>query len=71
MVQNMAEMQNQVAELEIEVEVWQALAHHGQKPPIAPAAPDELQGALGLNDNSVNGPPPASPGTSAGFAAGD
>jgi hypothetical protein len=29
MVQNVAEMQNQVADLEIEVEVWQALAHQG------------------------------------------
>jgi chromosome segregation ATPase len=27
MVQNVAEMQNQVADLEIEVEVWHALAH--------------------------------------------
>jgi hypothetical protein len=27
LVQNMAEMQNQVAEMEIEVEVWQAMAH--------------------------------------------
>jgi hypothetical protein len=29
LVQNVAEMQNQVADLEIEVEVWQALAHQG------------------------------------------
>jgi hypothetical protein len=27
LVQNMAEMQNEVADLEIEVEVWQAMAH--------------------------------------------
>jgi hypothetical protein len=30
LVQNVAEMQNQVAEMEIEVEVWQAMAHQGQ-----------------------------------------
>jgi hypothetical protein len=45
----MAEIQNLVADLEIEVEVWQALAHQGYQPPIAPpaapATPDELQGA--------------------------
>jgi hypothetical protein len=29
LVQNVAEMQNQVADLEIEVEVWQVLAHQG------------------------------------------
>jgi hypothetical protein len=29
-VQNVAEMQNQVAEMEIDVEVWQAMAHQGQ-----------------------------------------
>jgi hypothetical protein len=29
LVKNVAEMQNQVADLEIEVEVWQALAHQG------------------------------------------
>jgi hypothetical protein len=73
LVQNVAEMQNQVADLEIEVEVWQALAHQGQQPPItppaAPAAPDELQGASGLNEDSVDDPPPASPDTSAGSAA--
>jgi chromosome segregation ATPase len=49
LVQNVTEMQNQVADLDIEVEVWQALAHQGQQLPIAPlAAPttlDELQGA--------------------------
>jgi hypothetical protein len=46
LVQNVVEMQNQVAEMEIEVEVWQAMAQQGQQPPIAPpaapAAPDEL-----------------------------
>jgi septal ring factor EnvC (AmiA/AmiB activator) len=30
LVQNVAEMQNQVAEMDIEVEVWQAMAHQGQ-----------------------------------------
>jgi chromosome segregation ATPase len=30
LVQNVVEMQNQVAEMEIEVEVWQAMAHQGQ-----------------------------------------
>jgi septal ring factor EnvC (AmiA/AmiB activator) len=44
LVQNVVEMQNQVAEMEIEVEVWQAMAQQGQQPPIAPpaapAAPD-------------------------------
>jgi hypothetical protein len=68
LVQNVAEMQNQVAEMEIEVEVWQAMAHQGQQPPIAPpaapAAPDELQGASGLSEDSVGSPPPASPDTS-------
>jgi hypothetical protein len=67
-------MQNLVADLEIEVEVWQALAHQGQQPPIAPlaapAAPDKLQGASGLREDSVDGPPPASPDTSADSAAG-
>jgi hypothetical protein len=29
-VQNVMEMQNQVAEMEIEVEVWQAMAQQGQ-----------------------------------------
>jgi hypothetical protein len=29
LVQNVAEMQNHVADLEIEVEVWQTLAHQG------------------------------------------
>jgi septal ring factor EnvC (AmiA/AmiB activator) len=74
LVQNVAEMQNQVVDLEIEVEVWQALARQGQQPPIAPpaapAAPDELQGASGLSEDSVDGPPPASLDTSAAFAAG-
>jgi hypothetical protein len=28
LMQNVMEMQNQVAEMEIEVEVWQAMAHH-------------------------------------------
>jgi hypothetical protein len=73
-VQNLAEMQNQVAEMEIEVEVWQAMAHQRQQPPIAPpagpAAPDELQGVSGLNKDSVGGPPPDSPNTSAGSAVG-
>jgi hypothetical protein len=74
LMQNVAEMQNQVADLEIEVEVWKALAHQGQQPPIAPpaapAAPDELQGASGLSEDSVDVPPPASPDTSAGSATG-
>jgi hypothetical protein len=74
LVQNVAEMQNQVADLEIEVEVWYLLAHQGQQPPIAPpaapAAPDELQGATGLSEDSVDGPPPTSPDTSAGSTAG-
>jgi hypothetical protein len=74
LVQNAAEMQNQVANLEIEVEVWQALAHQGQQPPIAPpaapAAPDELQGASGLSEDSVDSPPPASPNTIASSATG-
>jgi hypothetical protein len=73
-VQNVVEIQFQVADLEIEVEVWRVLAHQGQQPPIvppaAPAAPDELQGASGLSKDSVDGPPPASPDTSAGSAAG-
>jgi septal ring factor EnvC (AmiA/AmiB activator) len=46
LVQNVVEMQNQVVEMEIEMEVWQVMAHQGQQPPIAPpavpAAPDEL-----------------------------
>jgi hypothetical protein len=75
LVQNVVEMQNQVADLEIEVEVWQALAHQGQQPPIAPpaapASPDELQGASALSEDSVDGPPPASPDTSVGSIAGD
>jgi hypothetical protein len=74
LVKNVAEMQNQVADLEIEVEVWQALAHLGQQPPIAPpaapTAPDELQGASGLSEDSVDSPPPSSPDTNAGSAAG-
>jgi hypothetical protein len=74
LVQNVAVMQNQVAEMEIEVEVWQAMAHQGQQPPIAPlaapAAPDELQGVSGLTEDSVCGPPPDSPDTSAGSVAG-
>jgi hypothetical protein len=74
LVQNVAEMQNQVAKMEIEVEVWQAMTHQGQQPPIAPpavpAAPDELQGASGLSKDSVDGPPPTSPDTSAGSSAG-
>jgi hypothetical protein len=74
LVQNVVEMKNQVAEMEIEVEVWQAMAHLGQQPPIAPpAAPvalDELQGVSGLSVDSVGGPPPDSPDTSASSAAG-
>jgi septal ring factor EnvC (AmiA/AmiB activator) len=74
LVQNVAEMQNQVAKMEIEVEVWQAMTHQGQQPPIAPpavpAAPDELQGASGLSKDSVDGLPPTSPDTSAGSSAG-
>jgi hypothetical protein len=56
------------------VEVWQVLAHQGQQPPIAPpavpAAPDELQGASGLSEDIVDGPPLASPDTSAGSTVG-
>jgi hypothetical protein len=74
LVQNVVEMQNQVAEMEIEVEVWQAMAQQRQQPPIAPpaapAAPDELQGVSGLSEDSVGGPPPDSPDTSTGSAAG-
>jgi hypothetical protein len=74
LVQNMKEMQNQVAEMEIEVEVWQAMAQQGQQPsiapPAAPAAPDEIQGVSGLNEGSTVGPPPDSPDTSTGSAAG-
>jgi hypothetical protein len=62
LVQNVMEMQNQVAEMEIEVEVWQAMAQQGQQPPIAPpaapAAPDEIQGDSGLSEGSFGGPPP-------------
>jgi hypothetical protein len=60
--------------MEIEVEVWQAMAHQGQQlliaPPAAPAAPDELQGVSGLSEDSVGDPPPDSPDTSAGSVAG-
>jgi hypothetical protein len=70
----MMEMQNQVAEMEIEVEVWQAMAQQGQQPLIAPlaapAAPDELQGVLGLSEDSAGGPPPDSPDTSTGSTVG-
>jgi hypothetical protein len=63
LVQNVAEMQNQV------------LAHQGQQPliapPAAPAALDELQRASSLTEDSVDGPPPASPENSAGSAASD
>jgi hypothetical protein len=51
------------------------LAHQGYQPPIAPpaapATPDELQGASWLSEDSVDGPPPASPETNAGSAAGE
>jgi hypothetical protein len=74
LVQNVVEMQNQVAEMEIKVEVWQAMAQQGQQPPIAPpaapAAPDELQGVSGLSEYSVGGPQPDSPDTSAGSVVG-
>jgi hypothetical protein len=74
LVQNVMEMQNQVVEMEIEVEVWQAMAQQGQQPliapPAAPAAPDELQGVSGSSEDSTGGPPPDSPDTSTGFAAG-
>jgi hypothetical protein len=74
LVQNVVEMQNQVVEMEIEVEVWQAMAHQGQQPPIAPpaapAAPDELQGVSGLSEDNMGGQPPDSPDTSFGSAAG-
>jgi hypothetical protein len=57
LVQNVAEMRNQVVNLEVEVEVWQAMTHQGQQPPIvppvAPATPDELQGASCLSEDSV------------------
>jgi hypothetical protein len=74
LVQNVMEMQNQVAEMEIDVEVWQAMAQQGQHPPIAPpaapATPYELQGVSGLSEDSAGGPPPDSPDTSTGSAAG-
>jgi predicted SPOUT superfamily RNA methylase MTH1 len=74
LVQNVVEMQNQVAEMEIEVEVWQVMAHQGQQPPITPpavpAALDELQVVSGLSEGSVGGPPPDSPDTRVGSAAG-
>jgi hypothetical protein len=77
LVQNVMEMQNQVAEMEVEVEVWQAMAQQGQQPPIAPpaapatpAAPDEIQGDSGLSEGNTGGPPPDSPDTSTGSAAG-
>jgi hypothetical protein len=74
LVQNVMEMKNQVAEMEIEVEVWQAMAQQGQQPPITPpatpAAPDELQGVSGLSEDSAGAPPPDSPDTSTGSAAG-
>jgi hypothetical protein len=48
--------------MEIEVEVWQAMALQGQQSPIAPlaapAAPDELQGVSSLSEDSVGGPHP-------------
>jgi hypothetical protein len=38
------------------------MAQQGKQPPIAPpvapAAPDELQGVSGLSEDSVGGPPP-------------
>jgi hypothetical protein len=40
-------------------------------PPAAPAAPDKLQGASVLSEDSVEGPPPDSLETSAGSTAGD
>jgi hypothetical protein len=50
------------------------MAHQGQQPLIAPlaapTAPDELQGVSGLSEDSVDGPPPTSPDTSAGSAVG-
>jgi hypothetical protein len=52
LVQNVMEMEKQVAEMEIEVEVWQAMAQQVQQPPItppaAPAAPDGATGSFGL-----------------------
>jgi hypothetical protein len=48
LVQNVAEIQNQVAEMEIEVEVWQAMAHQGQQPPIAPLCCHVSMNELGL-----------------------
>jgi hypothetical protein len=54
--------------------VWQAMAQQGQQPPITPpatpAAPDELQGVSGLSEDSAGAPPPNSPDTSTGSAAG-
>jgi chorismate mutase len=73
LVQNVAEIQNQVVDLEVEVEVWQAMAHLGQQspivPPVAPATLDALQRASGLSEDSIDGPPPASPQSSVGSAA--
>jgi hypothetical protein len=75
LVQNVVEMQNQVVDLEVEVEVWQAMAHQGQQPLIvplvAPTALDDQQGASGLSEDSVDGPPRTSPQSSAGSAAGN
>jgi hypothetical protein len=75
LVQNMAEMWNQIVDMEVEVQVWQVMAHQLQQPPIVPpvahAAPDELQRASGLSEDSVDRPPPASPQSSAGSAAGN
>jgi hypothetical protein len=74
LVKTVVEMHNQEAEMEIELEVWQEMAHQGQQPPIAPpaapAAPDELQGVSGLSEDSVGGRPPDSPDTSVGSTAG-
>jgi hypothetical protein len=60
--------------MEIEVEVWQAMALQGQQPliapPATPAAPYELQRVSGLSEDSVGGPPPDSPDTSAVSTAG-
>jgi hypothetical protein len=74
LVQNVAEMQNQFAGMEIEVEVWKAMVQQGQQPPVAPqaapATPDELHGVSGLSEGSVGGPSPDSPDTSTGSTAG-
>ena len=55
LVQNVAEMQNQILDAEIEVEVWQAFAQKQQQapPPVVLEVLGELQGHSGLDEMSV------------------